>query len=251
MNTDNLFPLFYHAQHQSYQADLPFWLGLAAAQGSPILELGCGTGRVLLPLARAGYTVYGLDNNHEMLEFLAMRLDPDLQATIHLIQTDMTQFHFAAKFGLILLPCNTLSTLTKSALRGLFACVSRHLPLNGVFAASLPNPQLLLHMPKKSGVEIEETFFHPIDGKPVQVSSAWKHDNQVFTLSWYYDHLLPDGRIEHLETIVQHQIEPVQFYLHCLEEAGFHPIQLFGDFDRRPYRKTSTNLIILARKSLP
>ena len=52
VNTDDLFPLYYHAQHQNYLEDLPFWLGLAAAQGSPVLELGCGSGRVLLPLAR-------------------------------------------------------------------------------------------------------------------------------------------------------------------------------------------------------
>ncbi len=63
MNTDNLFPLFYHAQHQNYLEDLPFWLGLAATQGSPILELGCGSGRVLLPLALAGHRVLGIDND--------------------------------------------------------------------------------------------------------------------------------------------------------------------------------------------
>ena len=51
----------YHAHHSRNLEDLPFWQELARQQGSPILELGCGSGRVLLPLARAGYNVVGLE----------------------------------------------------------------------------------------------------------------------------------------------------------------------------------------------
>ena len=61
------FPKLYQAQHSEYQEDIPFWLVLASEQGSPILELGCGTGRVLHPLAEAGYTCYGLDHDPGML----------------------------------------------------------------------------------------------------------------------------------------------------------------------------------------
>ncbi|MBP1693349.1 MAG: methylase involved in ubiquinone/menaquinone biosynthesis [Chloroflexi bacterium] len=249
------FPALYHAHHSQHLEDLPFWLALADSLSKsyrfPILELGCGTGRILLPLAQAGHTVFGLDNDRAMLRFLSERLAAGDRPLIHLIQADMTQFHLAARFELIILPCNTLSTLSQPALMELFACISRHLLPGGAFVASLPNPQLLLHLPKKSGPEFEETFPHPLDGEPVQVSSAWQRDGQTFTVSWYYDHWLPDGRIEHLQTLIKHQIEPVQFYLHGLKDVGFDSIQLFGDFDRRPYRRTSTDLIIVARKPLP
>ena len=248
------FPALYHAHHSHHQEDLPFWLALAdsasKSHGIPILELGCGTGRVLLPLAKAGHTVFGLDNDRAMLRFLSARLTPDEQRMIHLVQADMTQFHLEIQFGLILLPCNTLSTLSRTALWRLFARVSHHLSPGGIFAASLPNPQLLLHLPKKSEAEFEEAFPHPLDGGPVQVSSAWQRAQQIFSVIWYYDHLLPDGRSEHLEAVVQHQIEPVQFYLHGLKEVGLDSLQLFGDFDRRPYRRASSSLIIIAMKPI-
>ena len=58
-----MFPQLYHAHHNRSLEDLPFWLELAAQAGDPILELGCGTGRVLIPLAQAGYHTIGLDND--------------------------------------------------------------------------------------------------------------------------------------------------------------------------------------------
>ena len=50
-----MLPSVYHAHHNRHLEDLPFWLDLAAQTGDPLLELGCGTGRVLIPLAQAGY----------------------------------------------------------------------------------------------------------------------------------------------------------------------------------------------------
>jgi SAM-dependent methyltransferase len=85
-----MFPPLYHAHHNLYADDLPFWLDLAGKVDGPVLELGCGTGRVLLPLAQAGRQVYGLDNDWEMLRFLANRLTPDLRSLADLIQADMS-----------------------------------------------------------------------------------------------------------------------------------------------------------------
>ena len=106
----NLFPLLYHTHHQHVTEDLPFWQSLARWQGDPILELGCGTGRVLLPLAEAGHTVYGIDNAPNMLSFLRQRIPPELEDHIHLFEADMTHFSIDERFRLILLPCNTYST---------------------------------------------------------------------------------------------------------------------------------------------
>ena len=81
-----LFPSFYHAHHNAFRSDIPFWLDLARRQGSPILELGCGTGRVLIPLAEAGYTVYGLDIDPEMLEFCLQQVPPVIINNVNTIQ---------------------------------------------------------------------------------------------------------------------------------------------------------------------
>jgi SAM-dependent methyltransferase len=241
-----MFPPLYHAHHNQYTDDIPFWLDLAAQADGSVLELGCGTGRVLLPLANAGNQVYGLDNDRDMLRFLANRLTPVSQSLVHLIQADMSQFHFATAFGLIILPCNTLSALPPAALRAMLACVFNHLGSDGVFAASLPNPQLLAQMSKHGQEEVEDVFPHPTDGEPVQVSSAWERDEQFFSVSWYYDLLLPDGRVERMQTVVRHQLLPTSAYLEMLKDAGFHSIKLYGDFTKAPYRKRSPQLVVIA-----
>lgn len=241
-----MFPPLYHAHHNRYTDDIPFWLDLAAQADGSVLELGCGTGRVLLPLANAGNQVYGLDNDRDMLRFLANRLTPVSQSLVHLIQADMSQFHFATAFGLIILPCNTLSTLTPAALRKMLVCAFEHLRPEGIFAASLPNPQVLAQMPKHGPEEVEEVFPHPEDGQPVQVSSAWQRDEQFFSVSWFYDHLLPDGQVERMQAVVKHQLLPIGAYLEMLKDAGFQSIKQYGDFTKTLYRKTSPQLVIIA-----
>lgn len=247
-----MFPILYHAHHSHHTEDLPFWLELANRHGDPILELGCGTGRVLLPLARHGHRVFGLDNHRGMLASLLHNLTGQEQPPPCVLQGDMTNFHLAVCFRLILLPCNTFSTLSTAGRRSTLERIQEHLAPDGRFVASLPNPRLLAQLPTWSEAEVEEVFPHPLDGEPVQVSSTWKRTRQHFTLTWHYDHLLPDGRVERLSAHVQHHLAPVETYLAELQDAGFSAVELFGDFDRSPYSPDSPYLLLVAgRKPAP
>lgn len=242
-----MFPLLYQAHYNHYTDDLPFWLELAARQKGPILELGCGTGRVLLFLARAGYLTYGLDKDARMLAVLQNQVDPELAERCHFFRADMSAFHLACQFPLILLPCNTLSTLNADVRRSMLANVHRHLSPGGLFATSLPNPNLLTHLPRRGVTEIEEIFPHPIDGEPVQVSSSWQRNPTHFTTSWHYDHLLPDGRVERVTAQACHEILPVESYVEEVGYTGLTVESLYGDFDHSPYTDQSTHLILLAK----
>jgi SAM-dependent methyltransferase len=242
------YPALYHAHHSLDQEDLPFWLELASQADGTVLELGCGTGRILLPLAVQGHLVFGLDNNLEMLRFCAARFAAVQATPARLLQADMRCYHFDAQFGLILLPCNTLSTLSDPDLHSMLACTARHLKPGAVFAASVPNPNLLARLPRHSAAEMEEIFPHPVDGEPVQVSSAWEHDQQTFTLNWFYDHLLPDGQVERFTSEVQHHLRPAQGYLEAFTAAGFDSIQCYGNFHRASYRVNSSTLVMIARR---
>jgi len=240
------YPALYHAHHSLDQEDLPFWLELASQADGTVLELGCGTGRILLPLAVQGHLVFGLDNNLEMLRFCAARFAAVQATPARLLQADMRCYHFDAQFGLILLPCNTLSTLSDPDLHSMLACTARHLKPGAVFAASVPNPNLLARLPRHSAAEMEEIFPHPVDGEPVQVSSAWERSEQFFSVSWYYDHLLPDGKVERMQAVVRHHLLPTSAYLEMLNSAGFRSIKQYGDFTKAPFRKKSPQLIIIA-----
>jgi len=88
--------------------DAGFWQAIAAAVGGgPILELGCGTGRVLLPLARAGYEITGIDLSVGMLERCRARLQsepPEVRDRVRLVAADMTSFDLGRRFATILCP---------------------------------------------------------------------------------------------------------------------------------------------------
>jgi len=242
-----MLPQLYHAHHSRHSEDLPFWLYLAARQNGPILELGCGTGRVLLALARAGYAVYGLDYDAGMLAFLQTQAGSDPASPCHFFQADMAAFHLARLFALILLPCNTLSALPAEIRRDALERIRQHLPHDGLFAASLPNPALLARLPRRADAEIEEIFPHPVDGEPVQVSSTWQRSAGHFTAAWQYDHLLPDGRVERFAAQVCHTLLPVESYIEEFRVAGLRIEALYGDFDRSPYHENSPQLILLAQ----
>lgn len=242
----NMFPVLYHTHHGLHPEDLPFWLELAKQQSGPVLELGCGTGRVLLPLLQAGFETYGLDNNLEMLRFLRGSLPPEQQGKVTVFQADMAHFHLARRFPLIILPCNTLSTLPAQARRSTLGRVREHLSSGGIFAASLPNPAALAEMPRRGEEELEETFSHPLSGNPVQVSSAWRRRAHHFTVTWHYDHLLPDGQVERLTAQAVHALEPPEVYFEELAQAGLRTMGVYGEFDRSLYTQESPNLILVA-----
>ena len=246
---NNSFPVLYHAHHQNFNEDIPFWQSLARWQGDPILELGCGTGRVLIPLCQSGHTVYGLDNAHEMLSFLKQRITPELAPQIKLIEGDMTDFKIDALFRLVILPCNTYSTFTSNTRAKMLTCVFNHLVPGGVFGVSMPNPNLLLALEDSATEPALETIFsHPKSGNPVQVGSRWERNGSVVSFIWHYDHLLPNGRIERLTITNDHQLNTVEQYITEMLTAGFTIRSTYRNFETGPYKPDSNYLIIIAQK---
>jgi SAM-dependent methyltransferase len=241
-----MFPALYHAHHSRHMEDLPFWLSLAQEVPGPLLELGCGTGRLLAPLAAAVTPTFGLDRDLGMLKFFKSRISPDLTLSVRVFAADMTAFALHLRFPLIILPCNTYSTLLPGARLAVLECVCRHLHPAGRFCASLPNPAALARLPRRGDSELEDEFFHPLDGEPVQVSSAWERMHGRLAIRWHYDHLLPDGRVERLTAETSHSMEPVSTLLDELLTAGFKVIETFGDYDRSPYHSDSPYWIFSA-----
>ena len=119
-----------------------FWLSQARRSGGPILELGCGTGKLSIPLAEAGFAVTGLDNSPALLQFAANK-----NADVRWIEGDMRGFDLDEQFALIMLPSNNLGHLhTPEELEGCVGSVKRHLRSGGLFVIDVfvPDPSLLL-----------------------------------------------------------------------------------------------------------
>lgn len=240
------FPYFYHLHHSLHPEDIPFWISLAEEYGEPVLELGCGTGRVLTPLAEAGFEVFGLDHDPEMLSFLRRSLPLRLQARTHIFLADLSAFHLSIEFPLIIMPCNTLSTLPKETRAVCLARVSQHLSTQGLFAASLPNPVAFQQLPEHGEPDLEETLVDPIDGTSILVSSEWNRTPDRFVVTWHYDRQLVEGGEERLTVEISHDLALREDYLNELGSAGLQEVASFGSFRRSRYRPASPDLILTA-----
>jgi SAM-dependent methyltransferase len=242
------FPLLYDAHQGAFAEDLPFWIKMANANPNPVLELGCGTGRVALELVKLGHQMVGIDNDLSMLQFLNDRIRKKRISNLLTFQGDMSAFHLNQKFGVIITPCNTLSTLTAANRQNTLGCVFSHLLPNGMFSASMPNPAWVKNLPNQVTPEIDHIFYHPQDHNPVQVSSSWSKSQNNLRITWHYDHLKPDGRVERTTIQVVHFLEPVNVYQADLINAGFTSITMYGDFEFSPYNPESELLILVARR---
>jgi SAM-dependent methyltransferase len=243
-----MFPALYDAHHSLYKEDLPFWLALAKQHNGPVLELGCGTGRVLLPLAKAGIWMVGLDNDLGMLDYLRSRLPASLLPMPLLFAAEITKFRLDILFSLIILPCNTWSTLSGTQRVDALGCIREHLMPDGVFAVSIPAPDLLMSLPARSDPIIEEHYLHPVDNSPVQVSSGWRRGKHHFTVTWHYDHLLADGSVERITARVRHDLASAKEYQQELISAGLKPQEVYGDFERSRYTPDSQELVLVAKR---
>lgn len=243
-----MFPALYDAHHSLYKDDLPFWLSLAEQQKGSVLELGCGTGRVLLPLARSGVRMVGLDNDLDMLQYLLARLPYGLSPAPLLFVADITHFHLRMEFALIILPCNTWSTLSKAQRLQAIEPIYQHLRQGGLFVLSVPNPEALLSLPARSDPRIEEHYIHPLDGNPVQVSSGWRRGKRHFTVTWHYDHLLNDGTVQRTTARVRHDLASAMDYQQEFHDRGLVTKATYGDFMGSPYSKSSQELILFLQR---
>jgi SAM-dependent methyltransferase len=127
--------LWHELECGGYRQDLPLWRTLAARHGSPILEIGAGTGRVALDLAREGHRVTALDRDPDLLAQLAARA-AGLPVTC--VQADARCFRIDERFALCMVPMQTIQLLGGAAGRRAFLrCARRHLRGGGALAVAL------------------------------------------------------------------------------------------------------------------
>jgi len=239
------------------QPDVAFYVEAAVESGGPVLEVGCGTGRVLIPTARAGIEIVGLDLSQSMLEVCRASLshEPDeVQRRARLVSGDMRAFELGQAFRLATIPFRPFQHLTTVEDQlACLACIRRHLVEGGRLILDLFNPWLQALTSDNVGEELgdEPEFTTPDGRRVVRRHRIVRRDlfNQVndSELIYYVTH--PGGREERLVHAF-----PMRYLFrfeaeHLLARSGFEVEQVYADFDKNPYGSIYPgDLIFVARK---
>jgi len=243
---------YYDLEHDALAADVALYCELArAAGGGPVLELGCGTGRVLAGLVRSGYAAVGVDVSSPMLAGAEARLraiDPGA-AHWRLVTADARSLNLGERFRLVLAPLDLFGYFeTVDDQLEVLAAIRGHLYPEGQLALDVAFPPgAFLGQPE--GVLVHQWIHHEPGGT---VASKWwlrevDAARQVQHLTALYDVAAPDGTLRRWT----HELTLRYYYRYELEgllqHAGFRVEGVYGDYALDALASDSPRLVILAR----
>jgi SAM-dependent methyltransferase len=228
---------------------LDFYVALAREASGPVLDIACGTGRILLPCLQAGVDIEGLDLFEPMLKTLrakaaALGLSPRLH------QADMSDFSLSRRYRLVMIPFNAfIHNMTQEAqIRCLQLCREHLLP-GGKLTFDTFFPSLeIIGVPENTRV-LEGEIPHPQTGLPMRMYDTRSFDRvaQVQHSLNEIELLAADGSVQ---TVHRSEISFRYFYEHemglLLRVAGFARWEICGDFDRRPLMRENDAMVVTA-----
>jgi SAM-dependent methyltransferase len=228
--------------------DVDFYVEEAKAAGGPALEIGCGTGRILIPTARAGVTITGLDGSTEMLARARAKLAGEptpVRQRVTLVQADMREFALDARFALITAPFRVVQHLiTAEDQQRFLAAVRRHLAPGGRLVFDVFNPRFDM-LVNHDGAEHEDTANQRLpDGRTL------RRTYRIARVRWL-DQVNEAELIYYVGDKRYVQAFEMRWYLraeleHVLARAGFRVRQIYGDFSRGPLVEGCPELLVVA-----
>jgi SAM-dependent methyltransferase len=244
-------PELYDLIYSWHTEDLPFYLGRAKQARGPVLEAGCGTGRVLIPAAQAGVDIDGIDIHPGMVAVLerkaaALGLHP------HVVVADMRDFAMPRRYALVMIPFRAFMHLvtTEDQLRAL-RCVHKHLQPGGALVMNLffPSFELLL---RPEGVEhVDREFPHPETGLPMVMASKHWVDRIAQTVRSEREVTESDARgyiaATHRDAFTVRWTWKSEMEL-LLRAAGFQRFEVNGGFDGRAFTTHTDEMVWTAWK---
>ena len=242
---------------ETFHGDVEWYRRQAQECGGPVLELGAGTGRITLALARDGVLIYALDTHRDMLAALQRKVadqPKELRERVVPLEGDMRAFRLEARFALIIAPFRVLlHNLTEDDQLSCFHRVREHLRPGGRFAFNVFHPSLeymAQHSGALAGVWRWAGTFQHHDGGCVVRSEANRYDTvrKRVHSQHRYEEYGPDGI---LKKTFLHRLELSYLYpadiQRLLAGAGFRSVRIAGGFDGRPFERDTDELVVEAR----
>jgi SAM-dependent methyltransferase len=251
----------YDLQHAHFLDDLTLYLRLVRSfgPGAMILELGCGSGRLLLPLAEAGYRVVGVDESAEMLRIAEQKLRASRHIPAErwcLAHADARALHLDTQgtFNLALIALNTfLHNLSREDQLAMLRAARRHLRSDGLLIVDLPPNDEMVYQPDDGAFQLEATLIDPQANSEIYkyVASRVFWATQEQELTYRIEERRAGGELlsEQLVTfrlrhVFRHEMELL------LLMSGFAEPAWYGDYQMSPYGEGSPRMIALAQAAV-
>jgi SAM-dependent methyltransferase len=237
--------------------DLPFYVELAKASGGPVLEIGCGTGRVLLSIAHEGIEIEGIDNSGPMLGVLRRHLQDEpleVRDRVHLREGDMRNFQLERKFPLVIIPFRPMQHMyTMEDQLAALRTAAAHLDDEGRLSFDVFCPKFEM-IPAGMGEEVLELEWR-MDGDPLKIvrrylrKESYDKIAQTFRATFLF-------RTYHGDSLVKEETEPLKmsYYTYpqmrgLLVMAGLEVVEEYGSFARTPLDNSASEMIFVVKKA--
>lgn len=237
-----------------FEDDIPLYRGLLAEVGHRVLEVACGTGRLLLPLAASGASVVGVDASPAMLARARSKLAScadDVSGRVRLLAADMRDFDAGAAFDLAVVAVKSFGYMaTRSDQQQALVNIAAHLRPGSMVVLDLLNPSLDW-LAAADGTVTQDLCRQRPDGATVmrtETTVATDRVSQVRLMRSAYETISPDGAVS--KAVVEW---PLRYAFRneaelLLESAGIEVVAEWGDYDRSPYGPDSRALIVAGRR---
>ncbi len=241
---------FYDAIHGDQRDDVGLWLSYAGRTDRPVLDVGCGTGRIALALSRAGHEVVGIDPSPAMLAVARQRAEDDA-LEVELIEGRVIDLALEeGHYGLALLPADVFLYCADAEEQvATLALLGRCLQFNGLLAIDLPGPALWLD-PDSNGQAVLTFSGETESGERFDAWQVHEDDlaQQTRWLRVSYEQSGEDGVLRRWQS--EHQLRYVyRFEMeYLLRLAGLAQQDIYGDYDLGPLSNESERMIVIARR---
>jgi ubiquinone/menaquinone biosynthesis C-methylase UbiE len=249
MHEYDLIAPFYDIEHDRFSEDLDMYSNYAELSGGKILELACGSGRVLLPLAQEGYELTGVDSSEKMLEIAQQRLQAEKLADhCQLVNQDIRTLQLGQKYRLAIIALGSFGHITtRQDQRSTLAAVRAHLSLGATLIIDISNGDAR-YMEDLSGHVLHQGTWATQDGYYYThfVSPASSSEKHLLELTHFYERHQQGEPIERtIITTLLYLFERSELEL-LLEQAGFVVKDVYGDYDLGLFDLDSPRMICIA-----
>lgn len=246
------FARFYDWDTAGETDDLDFYRNLCGRTGGPVLEVGCGTGRVLLPLAKSGMRLTGLDVSGAMLARAREKLAAaGVARRVELVEGDARTFQLQTRFRICIIALNTFMHMTTPEVQDtVLRRIHEHLAPGGLLVLDLFNPHPDLLDDADGRLVHDFTRAGPGEGAVSSRFHSQRVDpaRQILEITFFYDEQGGDG-------LLRRTVAPFDLYYFTRREiellltaCGYAIENVYGSYDLDQYWAGSPKLIVVARR---